>query len=116
MEKTITTSTGRLAGAAGQNKNLPSKPVADQNAAFTAAAIGMSWQLAIIVLLPVIGGYKLDQANGTSPWWTLAGVTLGVIGSIFVIRRALTSFGAFSAGDTNHHDDTTPHGSGSAQS
>jgi len=28
---------------------------------FNSAAIGMSWQLAVVVLVPIVGGYKLDQ-------------------------------------------------------
>jgi F0F1-type ATP synthase assembly protein I len=79
--------------------------------AFAGAAIGMSWQLAIVVLFPIIGGYKLDQALRTTPVWTLIGLVLAMVSSIFVIRRALAVFGNFnmaSAAESQYVAPTKP--------
>lgn len=59
---------------------------------FNSAAIGMSWQLAVVVLVPIVGGYKLDQRFNSSPLWTLAGLVLAMIAMILVVRRTLAEF------------------------
>ena len=59
---------------------------------FNSAAIGMSWQLAVVVLVPIVGGYKLDQRFHSSPLWTLVGLALAMIGMILVVRRTLSEF------------------------
>jgi F0F1-type ATP synthase assembly protein I len=59
---------------------------------FNSAAIGMSWQLAVVVLVPIFGGYKLDERVHSSPLWTLVGLALAMIGMILVVRRALAEF------------------------
>ena len=62
---------------------------------FTGTAIGMGWQLAVVVLLPILGGYKLDQMRGSMPAWTLVGMVVGLAASILVIRRALARMNNF---------------------
>ncbi|HEX8227119.1 MAG TPA: AtpZ/AtpI family protein [Candidatus Saccharimonadales bacterium] len=62
---------------------------------FASTAIGMGWQLAVVVLLPIFGGYKLDMMQGSSPLWTLVGLVVAMVGSIIVFRRTLASFGNF---------------------
>lgn len=57
-----------------------------------AAALSMSWQLAIIVLLPVIGGYELDDHYKTTPLWTIVGFVIALIGVVTVILRTLKAF------------------------
>ncbi len=59
---------------------------------FNSAAIGMSWQLAVVVLVPIVGGYKLDLRFHSSPLWTLIGLALAMIGMILVVRRTLSEF------------------------
>lgn len=51
----------------------------------------LTWQLAVVVLVPLIGGYELDQHFGTMPWWTLAGVALTILGVVGVLLRILAS-------------------------
>lgn len=53
--------------------------------------VSMSWQLAIVVLLPVVGGHMLDNhlhPHGT-PIYTLIGLLLAIAGMIVVVRRTL---------------------------
>ena len=40
---------------------------------FFVAVLNMSWQLALVVLVPIVGGYQLDKTLGTSPLLTLVG-------------------------------------------
>lgn len=66
---------------------------------FNSAAIGMSWQLAVVVLVPIVGGYKLDQRFHSSPLWTLVGLALAMIGMILVVRRTLSEFNEITNAD-----------------
>lgn len=49
----------------------------------------MSWQLAIVFLIPVIGGVKLDKHFGTSYLFTFIGLGLATLGSGAVMWRTL---------------------------
>ncbi len=104
MEKSTATSKVGLASTARspEHSALDSADIKNDYSAgnFTSAAIGMGWQLAIIVLIPIIGGYKLDQKLATVPLWTIVGLIISMIGSVLVIRRALALFGNFAPTST----------------
>jgi hypothetical protein len=57
----------------------------DPRGIFMAAVLGMSWQLAIVVLLPLIGGYELDQHFKSTPAWTAVGSVVAVCGVVAVL-------------------------------
>ncbi len=59
---------------------------------FIATAMSMSWQLAIIFLVPIIGGYELDLKLKTSPWLFLIGFIIAIVGSAAFIRHILLEF------------------------
>lgn len=59
---------------------------------FNSAAIGMSWQLAVVVIAPIVGGYKLDTWAHSSPLWTFVGLAVAMLGMIVVVRRTLSDF------------------------
>jgi hypothetical protein len=69
----------------------PPQPTAtsDQTAAsksvFLVLALTMSWQLAFVVLVPVVAGVQLDKALNSQHTWTFVGLGLAVIGSIGVM-------------------------------
>ncbi len=56
---------------------------------FLDATIGMSWQLALTIVLPVIIGVKLDEHFDTMPSYTLAALILGVTGGIMVVSKTI---------------------------
>jgi F0F1-type ATP synthase assembly protein I len=56
---------------------------------FIGASLSMSWQLAVVVLVPIIGGYKLDQHFNSSPVWVIIGFLVAMAGFFMVIHRAL---------------------------
>ena len=93
---THTPSNLRLASAARTNITVKTTVIQPTSVkSFNNAALGMSWQLAVIVIVPIVGGYKLDTIFQLSPVLTLLGLTVGLIGSIVVIRRAMSAFGNF---------------------
>lgn len=57
--------------------------------AFFGATLNMSWQLAIVVLVPIIGGYQIDKALDTSPAFTLLGFFISMVGTAAVVWRQL---------------------------
>ena len=54
---------------------------------FVSATITMSWQLAIVVLVPIIGGVELDKAFGTSHVCLFIGLAIAAIGTTVVLWR-----------------------------
>jgi F0F1-type ATP synthase assembly protein I len=73
------------------NSDLLDKAAARQM--FIMAATNMSWQLAIVVLVPVIGGYELDKAINSTPVATIIGLFIAMFGAAAVLRRQLQKFG-----------------------
>lgn len=60
---------------------------------FVSAALSMSWQLAVVVLAPILGGYWLDQHFHMLPLGTIVGFVLAMGGVIMVLRRQLQELG-----------------------
>jgi F0F1-type ATP synthase assembly protein I len=67
------------------------------------AAANMSWQLAIVVLLPIFVGYKLDQRLHVLPVFTIIGLVMAMFGTAIVLRRQLQLFGPPPEGDARRH-------------
>ena len=49
----------------------------------------MSWQLLIVVVLPVLGGHWLDGHFHTGQTWTVVGLVLSIVGMLLVVRRTI---------------------------
>lgn len=58
-------------------------------ASLLSASLNMSWQLAIVVLVPILGGYELDKKLHTLPFLTIVGFVLAMAGMGFVVWRQL---------------------------
>ncbi len=56
---------------------------------FVSAALNMSWQLAVVVLVPIIGGVEIDKAIGSDEVFTFIGLAIAIIGSGFVMWRTM---------------------------
>jgi F0F1-type ATP synthase assembly protein I len=56
---------------------------------FLSATLNMSWQLAIVVLVPIIGGFELDKKLHMLPLLTIVGFILAMIGMGVVVWRQL---------------------------
>ena len=60
-----------------------------QNSVFISMALDMSWRLAIAVLVPIIGGFKLDETLKTTPVLTIVGFLLAMGGMALVMWQTL---------------------------
>ncbi|HEX5456577.1 MAG TPA: AtpZ/AtpI family protein [Candidatus Saccharimonadales bacterium] len=69
-------------------KNKYDQAVFQQNL-FIVMALNMSWQLAFVVIIPLVGGYKLDEHFDTSPVYTIIGLILAIGASFAVLYRVL---------------------------
>lgn len=56
---------------------------------FLTAAMNMGWQLAGMVIVPVVIGVKLDDHFQTTPSYTLAALFLAIGGVIMVVRGTI---------------------------
>ena len=54
-------------------------------------ALNMTWQLALVVLIPIVGGFKLDQHFNSSPVFTLIGVVITILGVVVVLRQVVAA-------------------------
>lgn len=59
---------------------------------FLVAAANMSWQLAIVVLVPIIGGFELDKKLDTFPALTIVGFVIAMCGMALVVWRQMQLF------------------------
>lgn len=89
MEKISAAPTTTPPVAKGGRTKPTFKESAEQRSQFFTMALDMSWQLAVVVLLPVVGGHYLDEHLKTSPLWTLAGLGLAFVMSGVVMWQAL---------------------------
>ncbi len=56
---------------------------------FISAALDMSWRLAVVVLVPIIGGFQLDKRLHMTPLLTITGFLLAMGGMAVVLMRML---------------------------
>lgn len=59
------------------------------SAVFISMALDMSWRLAIVILVPVIGGFKLDEVFDSTPVLTITGFLLAMGGMALVFWQTL---------------------------
>jgi F0F1-type ATP synthase assembly protein I len=57
-----------------------------QRGLFLNLALNMSWQLAIVVIVPIVGGHMLDGHFNTTPWLTIVGAVVAAVGVIAILR------------------------------
>lgn len=73
--------------------STPSSAATPKSAApkqqFLVAALNMSWQLAVVVLVPILGGVALGKKLGQPTAWTFAGLAVALLGSGVVMWRAM---------------------------
>ncbi len=79
------------------NDAKTTKTDVNPNNQFIGAALSMSWQLAIVVLVPIIGGFKLDQYLKTSPAGIIIGFIIAMVGTTIIIRKSFNEFNETSA-------------------
>ena len=73
----------------GDSSTTTVNPSTNPKTVFLMAALNMSWQLAIVVLVPIIGGFELDKKLHLLPLLTITGFILAMIGMALVVWRQL---------------------------
>jgi F0F1-type ATP synthase assembly protein I len=59
---------------------------------FIGASLDMLWKLAIVVLIPIVGGYKIDSHFNSVPLWTVVGFVIAMIGTTIIIKKTMDEF------------------------
>ena len=68
----------------------PTKPDSlRQRSQFVSLALTMGWQLAVAVLVPVIGGVQLDKTTDMSPVFLFSGLALAVVLSTVIMWASM---------------------------
>jgi F0F1-type ATP synthase assembly protein I len=87
MSKTAAhTTTPQYEGGVKDQTNVDSSR---QQRQFVGLALTMGWQLAIVVLAPVIAGVELDKLFDSSPILLLVGLAVALLGTIAVMWRTM---------------------------
>lgn len=60
---------------------------------FISAALGMSWQLAIVVLVPILVGSQLDKRLDLTPTMTVLGFIIAMIGTGLIMWKQMQLYG-----------------------
>lgn len=58
-------------------------------------AFNMSWQLLIVVVGPVLAGHWADSHFDISPWCTVAGMVLSLVGMVTVVKLTLKELNSY---------------------
>jgi F0F1-type ATP synthase assembly protein I len=61
-----------------------------QQSLFFSLALDMTWQLALVVIIPIVGGFLLDRHFHTTPWLTVIGFAVAGIGVFGVLTRIVS--------------------------
>ncbi|MBW3538010.1 AtpZ/AtpI family protein [Candidatus Parcubacteria bacterium] len=72
---------------AAKTDDQPSGPVKNLSVWAISGEIGLKLALPLLVLM--LGGIKLDKANGTTPLFTFIGIALALTASITMIARMI---------------------------
>ncbi len=59
---------------------------------FMLAVLDLTWQMVVVVLVPIVGGHELDKHFKTTPYITIVGFILAMAGSYVVIKRVFDSY------------------------
>lgn len=60
-----------------------------QSSVFVGMALDMSWRLAVVVLVPIVGGFELDKKFHTTPTLTIIGFVVAMLGMAVVMWQTL---------------------------
>lgn len=71
----------------GSQSSTPKKSANPATAA--ALALNMSWQLLVVIVLPLLGGYLLDNKLHSGHTWMVVGMVVALAAMIMVVRQTL---------------------------
>ena len=68
-------------------------------------AMNMAWELAVVVIVPILGGHYLDtKLGGSTPIWTIIGLVVSAVAMIMVVRNTITSLNTYMEQNTPKKD------------
>ena len=73
-----------------QTNNKSVGVIKSPTSVFVGMALDMTWRLAIVVLVPIIAGFKLDEKLHMSPLLTIVGFLLAMAGTAIVMWQTYT--------------------------
>jgi F0F1-type ATP synthase assembly protein I len=73
---------------------------------FITATMNLGWRLALTVVIPLVGGVKLDEKLGSSPSWTLTGMFIAVAAGCGVVWQTIKEVTEQQAEAANAKDQT----------
>lgn len=79
------------------------EPTKSDRQVFIVAALNLTWQMAVVVLGPILGGLALDRKFSTTPLLTIAGFVLSTFGVAAVLWHQLQLFGPPKATTKRQH-------------
>jgi len=62
---------------------------------FINSSISMSWQMAIAVLIPIVGGYYLDQHFKLANWFIFGWFIIAVVLVALIVKRTINQLPEF---------------------
>lgn len=86
----------------GHNKVIPKVGDKKPSTVFLVLALDITWRLAIVVLVPIIGGFELDQKLNSLPLLTIVGFIIAMIGAGLVMYRTLKITDSLPLKKVNH--------------
>jgi F0F1-type ATP synthase assembly protein I len=89
MEKNLAPTTSTTPNGGDSKPADFDQQVAAAKQNFIASAMNMSWQLAVVVLVPIIGGFKLDEHLHMAPLLTIVGFLVAMGGMALVLWQQL---------------------------
>jgi F0F1-type ATP synthase assembly protein I len=78
---------------AATDKNYPDAFATKQ--LFINSSLSMSWQMAVAVLVPVVGGYYLDQHFKLANWFIFGWFIIAVALVVAIVRRTIRQLPEF---------------------
>lgn len=51
--------------------------------------LNMSWQLAVVVIVPIVAGFKADEYFGSTPWLAIVGLLVAAGASVVVVLNTV---------------------------
>jgi F0F1-type ATP synthase assembly protein I len=82
-----------------EKKIAPAKSIyaAGPQQQFIGSVLSMSWQLAMVFLIPVVGGLELDKHFKTLPLCSLIGFAIGITAGVLVVRKSVIQMNRLTA-------------------
>lgn len=101
MTQTSLSSNAHPHGVKHEPTPVASKYDANPSGIVVGLTLSLSWQLALAVLVPILGGHYLDDHFKTGMWLTVIGFALAMISMVVIIRRTLAQLNEYmKASDT----------------